>query len=165
MAWALLDNAGKCNHHRLLPLPHHLIIEQSSSQLLSPVQIPESDQVVRLGAYLRSASPIPLVVQSFFQAVFRARDRLQDLRRYAARRLSFGFPFFCRLWYPWENSSSVSLIKEWRKPNICPSIPPIHQYIRHLLRMLLRRRYVSHSQNSHHRMFTQPKKEKKAKET
>jgi hypothetical protein len=75
MACAGRYHAVKCDHHHLLP-PMHL--EHSSSQLLSPAQIGR-DQMTWCPAYLRSASPMCLVVQSFFQAVLLGQhDRMQD---------------------------------------------------------------------------------------
>jgi hypothetical protein len=62
MACAERYHAVKCDHHRLLP-PMHL--GHSSSQLLSPAQIGR-DQTTWCPAYLRSATPKCLVVQSFF---------------------------------------------------------------------------------------------------
>jgi hypothetical protein len=144
MACAGRYHAVKCDHHHLLP-PMHL--EHSSSQLLSPAQIGR-DQMTWCPAYLRSASPRCLVVQSFFQAVLLGQhDRMQDSEDMLLLDdcLSWWF-FFKSLSTLIPLASKTKRFVSLSQLGICPPISPIHIFspIRHTHQeKLLRMRYVS----------------------
>ena len=137
---------GKCDHHRLL-LPMHL--EQSSSQLLSPAQIGR-DQMAWCPAYLRSATPECLIVQSFFQAVLLGQhDRMQDSEDMLLLLddcLSWVFFFSILVDFDTPGKQKTKRFVSLSQLGICPPISPIHIFspIRHTHQeKLLRMRYVS----------------------